>query len=174
MVRVNSSFQYVDANASFLNLMGYILSELKMLGPTDITLPEDKHLVSNNVVSISNDHELATSFEKRNVTKAGKVITVRVYSQAIVDSETGEIHLIGMIQDITALKEAENLLVERQMQMIQTSKLSALGEMAGGIAHEINNPLAIILGKVDKLKSVYENDRNNGKFQDSCRVCSTD
>jgi signal transduction histidine kinase len=43
-------------------------------------------------------------------------------------------------------------LAERSL--IQTTKLSALGEMAGGIAHEINNPLAIVMGKVEKIQRV--------------------
>ena len=34
---------------------------------------------------------------------------------------------------------------ENSMQIIQSSKLASLGEISGGIAHEINNPLAILL-----------------------------
>jgi C4-dicarboxylate-specific signal transduction histidine kinase len=53
--------------------------------------------------------------------------------------------VIIMAENITSRKEAE-------MKLTQASKLSALGEMAGGIAHEINNPLSIIKGYVDLLK----------------------
>ena len=41
--------------------------------------------------------------------------------------------------------------------MIASSRLSSLGEMASGIAHEINNPLSIILGKSALLKLLIEN-----------------
>lgn len=41
--------------------------------------------------------------------------------------------------------------IEHQKQ-IQVQKMSSLGEMAGGIAHEINNPLTVITGKTYKLK----------------------
>jgi signal transduction histidine kinase len=50
-----------------------------------------------------------------------------------------------MAENISSRKEAE-------MRLAQTSKLSALGEMAGGIAHEINNPLSIIKGYIDLLR----------------------
>jgi signal transduction histidine kinase len=41
---------------------------------------------------------------------------------------------------------------DQRMQMISAAKMSSLGEMAGGIAHEINNPLAIIAGKAGLMK----------------------
>jgi len=46
----------------------------------------------------------------------------------------------------------ERLLKQQQMKMIASSKLAALGEMAGGLAHEINNPLAIISGWAAQLE----------------------
>lgn len=56
---------------------------------------------------------------------------------------------LGIVQDITEL-------VERNMALIASSRLSSLGEMASGIAHEINNPLSIILGKSALLKILIE------------------
>lgn len=60
-----------------------------------------------------------------------------------VNQEVGGV--IIMAENITNRKEAE-------IRLTQTSKLSALGEMAGGIAHEINNPLSIIKGYIDLLR----------------------
>lgn len=53
--------------------------------------------------------------------------------------------VVMMAENITRRKEAE-------IRLTQASKLSALGEMAGGIAHEINNPLGIIKGYIDLLR----------------------
>jgi signal transduction histidine kinase len=60
-----------------------------------------------------------------------------------VSDEIGGI--IIMAENISERKET-------QAKLAQNSKLSALGEMAGGIAHEINNPLSIIKGYIDLFK----------------------
>lgn len=54
---------------------------------------------------------------------------------------------IAIERDLT-----ERLVREQQAKMVASSKLAALGEMAGGLAHEINNPLAIISGRSNQLR----------------------
>ena len=51
-------------------------------------------------------------------------------------------------------ERAQNLLERERLRSFAASKMSTLGEMAGGVAHEINNPLAIIHGKAGQLKQL--------------------
>ena len=58
---------------------------------------------------------------------------------------TGQgILICSVIRDITARKELEAQLETTRMQVVASARFSALGMMAGGLAHEINNPLGII------------------------------
>ncbi len=50
-----------------------------------------------------------------------------------------------------ALQTANEQLRVMQAQLVQNSKLAALGELIAGVAHELNNPLAIILGNAELL-----------------------
>jgi C4-dicarboxylate-specific signal transduction histidine kinase len=50
------------------------------------------------------------------------------------------------------LKESHDQLLIKQEQLFLTSKMSALGEMAKGIGHELNNPLAIILATIRRVQ----------------------
>jgi PAS domain S-box-containing protein len=61
---------------------------------------------------------------------------------------------VGVLVDVTEAKEAEQLIEEQKANIVAASKLSDLGEMAAGLAHEINNPVAIIHGHATLLKHV--------------------
>lgn len=62
-------------------------------------------------------------------------------------------HVVTSFSDITTYKKLQNDRRELEGKLSDSSRLSALGEMAGGLAHEINNPLAILLGKSSILKA---------------------
>ena len=53
--------------------------------------------------------------------------------------------------DITKVKLIEQERIEMHSQLAEKSRLSLLGEVAGGIAHEVNNPLTVINGKTSKV-----------------------
>lgn len=68
----------------------------------------------------------------------------------LAPSDNGDkIFLFGL--DITERKHNEDVIKLQQQQLFTQSQFSALGEMASGIAHEINNPLAIISGSCTVL-----------------------
>jgi PAS domain S-box-containing protein len=68
-----------------------------------------------------------------------------VTSKVPLRNRKGEITgILGIYMDISELREAQMQLEEQQRRMGAASKMAALGVLAAGIAHEINNPLAII------------------------------
>lgn len=57
---------------------------------------------------------------------------------------------------ITQLKKSHDEINTLQEKQLHSSKFVALGEMASGVAHEINNPLAVIKGKAEQLRYLME------------------
>lgn len=94
------------------------------------------------------------SGERRFIRKDGETVLAQTYIFAI--QSEGMRYWITVRQDITEKRRTENLLLEQQAKMIAASKMSALGEMSGGIAHEINNPLAIIHGRASQLRKLAD------------------
>ncbi|MDM8549660.1 PAS domain S-box protein [Desulfobacterales bacterium HSG2] len=81
---------------------------------------------------------------------------VRDYEARMVVS--GENEVLTVIRDISERKKAEKELKEKQSQLIQASKMASLGEIATGIAHEINQPLTYISTFIQNLgRDIREN-----------------
>ncbi len=90
---------------------------------------------------------------------------VRTWKVPLI-SEEGEHRriLIGISQDITEIKKLEIELEQERAKSITNAKLAAIGEVASGVAHEINNPLAIILGHLEKLKKLLKSPEIDPKY----------
>lgn len=75
----------------------------------------------------------------------------------IVTDEFGNpIKMIGTAQDITEKRSQEETIVGQQQALMASAKMSALGEMAGGVAHEINTPLAVIQMRSEQIMEDIE------------------
>ncbi len=62
-----------------------------------------------------------------------------------------------ILKDISEAKRKDELLKTQEQSMISSSRLASLGELASGLAHEVNNPLAVILGRVEIIISKIAN-----------------
>lgn len=58
----------------------------------------------------------------------------------------------------TKVAKADEMIKEQQAHMANSARMSAIGEMAGGISHEINNPLGFILGYTEQIESAVKKD----------------
>jgi signal transduction histidine kinase len=68
--------------------------------------------------------------------------TLQIFSYPILDEKEDLVSVIEYVRDIT---EEQHL----QEQLIQSEKLAGIGTLASGVAHEINNPLTVIIGMTE-------------------------
>jgi nitrogen fixation/metabolism regulation signal transduction histidine kinase len=93
------------------------------------------------------------SFHHRVILDDGKRVKFVLGIGKVALNEEGKPSLLyGTCQDVTDQKRMADTLTQERAISVQSSKLASLGEMAAGMAHEINNPLAIIEGNLRLLK----------------------
>jgi PAS domain S-box-containing protein len=98
-------------------------------------------------------------FEATHLDREGDTHYVDFSLKPVKDDSGKVIYLIPEGRDITERKKSENALKlaftglrETQMELIQSEKLAALGRFAAGIAHEVKNPMGIVLGGAEYLE----------------------
>ncbi|ABA22458.1 Serine/Threonine protein kinase and Signal Transduction Histidine Kinase (STHK) with GAF and PAS/PAC sensor [Trichormus variabilis ATCC 29413] len=92
--------------------------------------------------------------EWRIITPNGNIKWVKAASQP-ERGEDGEIVWDGILIEISDLKQAELDLQQAQLQIIQSEKMSALGNLVAGVAHEMNNPLGFIAASLKQAKPTF-------------------
>jgi PAS domain S-box-containing protein len=118
----------------------------------DILAPEDRAHVQKEMKNLLASGAKSFKCELNTNRKDSSMNWAELTLSKITDSNgqllSGQ---IAFLQDTTEKQQLKSALVN-------ASKLTALGEMAGGIAHEINNPLAIIQGKATQLLKLLLSD----------------
>jgi len=88
----------------------------------------------------------------------GSYRTMRVSASPLFDAEDKVSGVIASVRDITVEKKLEQ-------QIIQSERLAAMGQMIGGFAHELNNPLTSILGMSELLQDAPSADGSQKQLE---------
>lgn len=75
------------------------------------------------------------------------------YRDQFIEKATKDLQLKTAYEELT---KSRKQVVEQTLMTEHANRLSALGEMAGGVAHEINNPLAVILGNIQYIERNFD------------------
>ncbi len=141
-------FRYV--NRRFCEITGYSYDEIvDRMGPLDLVYEEDRDVVEENLRKRFGGEMGSIQYRFRMTRKAGSIARVEVLGSAF--DYRGKPAAIGTILDIT-----KETILEEQLQ--QAQKMEAVGQLAGGMAHDFNNILTTILGYCGLLQTELEED----------------
>jgi two-component system, NtrC family, sensor kinase len=95
-------------------------------------------------INARSDDELITGIYKQRLLHLGKTLTLNVSITPLVSKSGERIGRLLLFDDVTQRERLEE-------QMTQTEKLTSLGLLAAGVAHEVNTPLAVISNYIQML-----------------------
>lgn len=131
-------------NDSFMQLVEIMDATILDKNITDLLVEESKEklkLVIRNLNNSGNNFNREFKF----VTQMGPIKITKMTS-VLIQNEDGNRGVWIIIEDLTIKKEMEQVIEQERLKATHASKMAALGEMSGGVAHEINNPLTIADG----------------------------
>jgi PAS domain S-box-containing protein len=134
---VSPEGKWLKVNDALLNLLGYGEDEFLTQDFLQMTHPEDLKADLDLVTELILGNRETYQMEKRYYHKDGSLVYALLSVSLIRNDDFSPRFFISQIQDLSELKKT-------QAKLHNNSKMVALGEMAAGIAHEINNPLTII------------------------------
>lgn len=147
--------RYVYANRPTLELFGCTADELRGCEDTRFFSPETVKKLRDVDSRVFAGEK--TSEEIVSITAEGRHVYWEIKSPIYEDQECTKIWgLLGISTDITAQKQAEEHLREMQTQLLQQDKLATIGQLAAGVAHEINNPIGFISSNMISLGKYIE------------------
>jgi PAS domain S-box-containing protein len=101
------------------------------------------------------------------VSGAGEPRWVRTDKLPMLDGHGAVVGLLAFIQDITEVKRLQNERQRMEQEIVHAQKLESMGYLAGGLAHDMNNVLAAILGVTSALQMQYGHDASLVKGLDT-------
>ncbi len=154
------NFRYTYASPSCARVTGYTPEEIISMPIDQIITPESLVLAQTALTeemmrefsSEPADLYRSRTMELEFYHKNGGTVWMDVTTTFTRDESGKPVGLLSASRDITERKKAQEAKNNLEEQLIQAQKMETVGRLAGGVAHDFNNMLSVILGYVDLAK----------------------
>jgi len=155
MALVATDGRFLQVNHVLCEIMGYSKEELLQKTWMDIIDPADME-ISRTGLRQNEEGADGVQLEKRYFHKEGHEIWVLESSSLVRGDGGAPLYFICQFQDVSKRRLAEQEKRELEARLVQSHKMEAVGRLAGGVAHDFNNMLGIILGHTEMVLDQLE------------------
>ncbi len=148
------TLKFFYVNDATVRNFGYSKEELYSMIPLDLQASFTKKGFLRLLESLKKGKRPYLSFEAACRHKDGSLVPVEVMLQYIKPSSDDE-RFVAIVRNISKRKEMEEEKKKLQAELIHSQKLEAIGQLAAGIAHEINTPTQYIGTNIDFLNEAF-------------------
>jgi PAS domain S-box-containing protein len=166
MATTSASKEWLTVNDALCHLVGYSRDELIASTWDSITHPDDLGVnvaAFDRVIAGESDEY---TLDKRFIRKDGQLVFTHIASRCLRLDDGSIDYFVVLFEDVTDRKarEAElsfrmqeltninHQLKSAQGQLLQSEKMAAVGQLAAGVAHEINNPIGFVSSNLNTLR----------------------
>jgi PAS domain S-box-containing protein len=160
------SGRLLNVNASLADILGYESSAELLARVSDVQKeiyenPKDRQLLIRQLSQEGAVHNFETRARKCD----GSLIWISIHAQLIRDADGKDMYYESIIQDIDGQRRIQLERDQMEVMLRQAQKLESIGQLAAGIAHEINTPTQYVgdnvrffgeaFGSIEKVLRVY-------------------
>ncbi len=141
----------VHGNRSFCAMLGYSEEEMNTRNWVAISHPDDIEYTRQVVNDLLSGEKKSVRFVKRYLHKNGSIVWADIGTYLYRNSDGQALYFISSVNDISENKRAEEEKQKLEAQLQQAQKMESVGRLAGGVAHDFNNMLSVILGYAEMV-----------------------
>ncbi len=141
--------RWLRVNRKLCDIVGYSREDLLKMTIQDITHPDDLEGDLDYLRQMLAEEISTQSMEKRYLRKDGLVVWINLTVSTVRQTSGDPMYFLYVVEDISERKMAEEEKEKLQRQLVQAQKMESVGRLAGGVAHDYNNMLSVIIGYAD-------------------------
>jgi len=146
--------EFLRVNPRFCDLTRYSAEELKTMRLSDLGAETSSELYAQ--LAADADHDVAVSQEMRWQRRSGRKIWVKLNAFTVRDESGKALYAVAMVDDITETMAKERQIQQLSRELSHFARGHMMGQMASGLAHELNQPLAAIAQNADAARIAAE------------------
>ncbi len=146
--RTTMEGRFLDVNPAYAEMLGYaspgdIIRSTTDIGTQLYAAPEQR----DQYIKMLLEQGAVKDYEVQLRRKDGSFILASMDTRTVRNNDGEIVSFNGFMRDITAMRKAEQEQQRLHKQLHQAQKLQSVGRLAGGVAHDFNNMLGVIIGQ---------------------------